>query len=1017
MAVPDIIFELVERFSRNLDEYKSNGYNETQLRREFLDPFFEALGWDVNNKLGYAMAYREVVHEDAIKIGGFTKAPDYSFRIGGARKFFIEAKRPAVSIKDDISPAFQLRRYAWSAKLPLSILTDFEEFAVYDTRVKPVKTDKASTARILFIKFTEFEERWDEIAGVFSRDAILKGSFDKYAASTKVKRGTAEVDDVFLKEIEAWRDSLARNIALRNPSLSQRELNFAVQTTIDRIIFLRICEDRGIEEYGRLMLLQNGVNVYARLRELFRLADERYNSGLFHFQTEKDRPEAPDSLTPSLAIDDKPLKEIFKKLYYPDSPYEFSVLSADILGQVYEQFLGKVIRLTAGHKAVVEDKPEVKKAGGVYYTPTYIVDYIVKQTVGKLLEGKTPRQASKLRILDPACGSGSFLIGAYQYLLDWHLKTYSDVPDKHKKVLYMGPGGDWRLTTAEKKRILLNNIYGADIDTQAVEVTKLSLLLKVLEGESDETLNAQLRLFHERALPDLGHNIKCGNSLIGPDFYEQQLSLLDEEEAYRINAFDWDKEFAEIMQAGGFDAVIGNPPYVRQEVIGELKEYFKNHYEAYHGIADLYVYFIEKGVTLLKINGLFSYIVANKWMRANYGEPLRRWMKKQRIEEIIDFGDLPVFESATTYPCIVRICKGTAASQFSATQVETLNFSGLSEYVSENSFAIEQAALDSKGWSLVDKQSQDFLNKLRKAGIPLVGYVNGRIYRGLLTGLSEAFVIDEETKNRLIEEHPQSQELIKPFLLGRDIKRYKLPESVRQLILIPKGWTREQIHRSRESVNPEESTGFRVKQEMTESGAWKWFSENYPAIAAHLEAFAEKGKKRYDKGEYWWELRTCDYYEEFEKPKIMLPDISVRGNFILEEKGIYFSANTTYIICSGDKYLLGILNSPLMTFFYKHNFAAYRGGYLRFFTQYLEKLPIRTINFSDPTDKANHDKMVSLVERMLDLNKQLATAKTPHDTKVIQTQIDATDRQIDNLVYEFYDLTEEEIKIVEEATR
>ena len=227
---------------------------------------------------------------------------------------------------------------------------------------------------------------------------------------------------------------LAQNIALRNPKLTQRELNFAVGRTIDRIIFLRICEDRGIEPEGQLMALQNGTNIYQRLIRIYYSADEKYNSGLFHFREEKDRFEPPDDLTLNLSIDDKPLKDIFKSLYYPESPYEFSVLPADILGQVYEQFLGKVIYLTAGHRAKVEDKPEVKKAGGVYYTPTYIVDYIVKNTVGKLLEGKNPGprgSASNIRILDPACGSGSFLIGAYQYLLDWHRDRYiEDGPEK-----------------------------------------------------------------------------------------------------------------------------------------------------------------------------------------------------------------------------------------------------------------------------------------------------------------------------------------------------------------------------------------------------------------------------------------------------------------------------------------------------------------------------------------------------------------------------------------------------------
>ena len=408
-----------------------------------------------------------------------------------------------MNVKDDKSPAFQLRRYAWSARMPLSILTNFKEFAVYDCGVKPDQADKASTARILYLRSTDYAEAWDEkIAGVFSRDAVLKGFFDRFADSKKAKRGTAAVDAAFLDEIEKWRDQLAKNLALRNPDLSSRELNFAVQITIDRIIFLRMCEDRGVETYGQLLGLANGTAVYGRLKQLFQNADDRYNSGLFHFHKEKDRTEAPDELTPSLQIDDMVLKSIFRSLYYPDSPYEFSVLPVEILGHVYEQFLGKVIRLTTSHQAKVEEKPEVKKAGGVYYTPSYIVDYIVQQTVGRLLEGKTPKEAARLTVLDPACGSGSFLVGAYRHLLEWHVKQYEeDGPEKHRKEIYQAAGGVWRLTTAEKKRILLNNIYGVDIDPQAVEVTKLSLLLKVLEGESQETIDTQRKLFHERALP------------------------------------------------------------------------------------------------------------------------------------------------------------------------------------------------------------------------------------------------------------------------------------------------------------------------------------------------------------------------------------------------------------------------------------------------------------------------------------------------------------------------------------
>ncbi|HWQ82939.1 MAG TPA: Eco57I restriction-modification methylase domain-containing protein, partial [Anaerolineales bacterium] len=666
MTAPGSILQLVSLFETHYKTYHSLNYPETQARLEFINPFFEALGWDMLNKQGYAHAYKDVIHEDQIKVSGASKAPDYAFRIGGTRKFFVEAKKPAVNLKEEISPAYQLRRYAWSAKLPLSILTDFEELAVYDCREKPNLSDKPSRGRTLLFNYREYPERWDEIANIFSREAVLKGSFDKYAESTKSKHGTAEVDDAFLGEIERWRELLAHNIALRNPGVSQRDLNYAVQMTIDRLVFLRICEDRGIEFYGALQALLNGGEVYPRLVQLYHKADARYNSGLFHFKDEKEQSDTPDTFTTGLDIDDKVLKGILESLYYPKSPYEFSVLPAEILGQVYERFLGKVIRLTPAHHAVVEDKPEVKKAGGVFYTPTFIVEYIVRHTLGKLLEGRKPGEVSvgrgaPLRVLDPACGSGSFLLGAYQYLLDWYLKGYIGEAEKWTKgktpTLVQVQGGEYHLTMAERKRILLDHIYGVDIDTQAVEVTKLSLLLKVLEGESEETLGRQLSLFQERALPNLGRNIKCGNSLIGPDFYAgQQSSFLEMEEQYRINAFDWHKEFTTVfMSSGGFDVVIGNPPYIRIQALKEWApkevEFYKQRYQAASkGNYDIYVVFVEKALSLLNNYGQMGYILPHKFFNAKYGEPLRALIAGGRhLSKVVHFGDQQVFHNATTY--------------------------------------------------------------------------------------------------------------------------------------------------------------------------------------------------------------------------------------------------------------------------------------------------------------------------------------------------------------------------------
>ncbi|MCG2661083.1 MAG: BREX-1 system adenine-specific DNA-methyltransferase PglX, partial [Kiritimatiellae bacterium] len=595
--------------------------------------------------------------------------------------------------------------------------------------------------------------------------AVLKGSFDKFAEGTKGKKGTANVDDAFLEEIERWRDMLARNIAMRNEKLSQRELNFSVQRIIDRIIFLRICEDRGIEPYGRLMTLRNGERAYPRLCEFFQRADERYNSGLFHFQREKDRPEAPDELTLSLKIDDTVLKDIVGNLYYPESPYEFSVLPADILGQVYERFLGKVIRLTAGHQAKVEDKPEVRKAGGVYYTPTYIVDYIVKNTVGKLLEGKTPRQTAKLKILDPACGSGSFLLGAYQLLLDWHLVQYMKKPENWTKgrepKLYQHHKGGWKLTTAERKRILLNNIYGVDIDSQAVEVTKLSLLLKVLEGESQETITKQFELFHQRALPDLGSNIKCGNSLIGPDFYkDRQGELFGEDEMFRINIFDWNAEFSEIMKNGGFDTVIGNPPYLNVDDtwgkgdsrLAALKKLYSN---IYNDKTDILFYFLGKAIQLSK--GYICFIVSRAFLEAYKADKLRTYLLLQSsIQEVIDFRNFHVFYGVGITTCIITLRRNSKPGIIQAYKllIDVLP-SGDLQILRSNpqifeQIEISQNSLCSSAWVMVSSTVSGLNEKIDRMGDPLNKILI--IGQGMQTGQNDVFgkrTLKEVTQWRL----------------------------------------------------------------------------------------------------------------------------------------------------------------------------------------------------------------------------------------------------------------------------
>ncbi len=358
------IAKLCQHFQENKDEFRA--LNEAQICQYLINPFFEALGWDVGNAAKAAPHLAEVVVQQSLDEEGPQKTPDYTFRAGPAPQFFAEAKRCSVDIGTDPSPALQLRRYGWNAGLPLSLLTNFEELAVYDCTGRPRKTDKPRHARTLHYRFDEYVDRWQELWGLLSREAVWSGAFSRYA-KIKRKRGTSTVDEEFLKEIEQWRKTLAGNIALRNPGISSDDLNTAVQLTIDRVVFLRMAEDRGLEADDRLLKLCEGADVYARfIDDLCREADEKYNAGLFHFEKEPGVSEPPDRITPGLVVDDKVFKPILQSLY--DSDYDFRLIPVEILGTIYERFLGKVIRLTAGHQAKVDEKPEVAFARPAAFT-------------------------------------------------------------------------------------------------------------------------------------------------------------------------------------------------------------------------------------------------------------------------------------------------------------------------------------------------------------------------------------------------------------------------------------------------------------------------------------------------------------------------------------------------------------------------------------------------------------------------------------------------------------------------
>ena len=943
----DVIWHLVDNFQNGI---KSK--NETETRRYYIDKFFEALGWDVGNEKGK----REVIHEDIVKVKGKTKFPDYGFYFKGKRVFFVEAKDTKVDIKNDSRPAFQLRSYAWSAKLGVSILTDFEEFAVYDCTVRPKENDRTEAARIKYFTYEDYlkEGVFDYIYDLFERENVANGSLDAYSENLCNRKGSETVDVHFLSTLDELRTKLAVVISKLNREMSEKDINYAVQQIIDRIIFLRVAEDRNVENYGLLALANpknkneddfknygfNGENsYYENLNYIFDRANEKYNSGLFD----------EDAIVRNLNIDDKTIKDIIDELYTPKNPYQFSVIPVEIIGNAYEQFLGKTISIDKNHKAVIELKPEVRKAGGVYYTPEYIVDYIVANTVGEAIKGKTPDEIVNIKILDPACGSGSFLLGAYKYLLNYHKEYFL----KNKTKKYMGSRYEiidesGNLALWVRKQILINNIFGVDIDSNAVEVAKLSLLLKSFEDSFNVNEYGQGSLLNEKILPSLDNNIKCGNSLIGNDFYESHLDL-DDATLYKINCFDWEEEFKSIFKVGGFDVVIGNPPYVRNRELDEnQKMYFNSFYKSADGQYDLYQLFYEKGINILKEKSILGYITSNKFTIASYGKKLREYILDNCIiKQIIDVSMINVFKKVSTYPYIIILEKNKENINNIIKYKKVLTEEELLKNKLED---IEQKSyLDDENKNFILRKIPDFFAKIDSMSLKLGDIVS--IKETIHTGnVREKLIINESINNKC-----------KKVLFGKNVHRY--------------------------------------------SFEWTGFYVNYD------KSLIDKSKKEYG--------NLCEE-KYFENPKILLRDISKRPDAIFDNEK-YYSVNTLYSIQFLDGieynylYLLGILNSNLIAFYFRNKFeeAHVSGGYLRFKKIYTSLLPIKKLDLNNKQDKEMHDKIVTLVDNIIALNKKLSVEKNPNSITMINRQINAVDKQIDALVYKLYNLNDEEVKIVE----
>ena len=1083
------VVDLVNDFAASEAHYLSSGYSEAQARVSFIDKLWMALGWDVHHEHQKNPYAQEVKVEDPQKIAGSQRRADYAFHTAPNfrdARFFCEAKKPHRQLKTNSDAAFQTIRYGWSAGTPLGVLTDFEELHILDCRAKPdIDTALSRTIRVFHYKDWLDPQKFAELYYLFSREAFRDGGFDacvsKLPRPKKVgqqpgapRTGSQPVDAAFLADLEGYRETLAKLLKAADQTLDGDALTELVQRILDRLVFLRFLEDKLIETEIQVQHFSRtaGGHSWAKFLAASRKLDARYNGIVFKQHPILDDPQR-------LPVDDARFADLCEELSHTKSPYDFNYIPIHILGSIYERFLGKVI-VTTDQRARVEEKPEVRKAGGVYYTPEYIVRYICEQTVGRLIEGKSPAQIAKMRFADIACGSGSFLLGVYDLLIRTHGLWYNAHPAEALKENIAQPGkghqrrkefipaviergGVLQLTLEKKREILLNNIFGVDLDYQACEVAQLSLYLKLLEDETTASAHQHYLDFHEALLPSLTKNVVCGNSLIGLDLIFSELKLTDREEL-KLRPMDFESVFPHIFPAtltrqssaveetpdggyiefgpgeptrdivhysqkigekhrkravkpravpvvephgAGFDAIVGNPPYVRQESLPPaVKQYLETHYDSYESTADLYTYFMERCVAeLLRPGGRFAYIVSSSFLRTTYGRELRWTLKLHAaVEQIVDFGGLPVFaEAKDTYVCIPVLCKGPQPPEVTIARIDTLKFDDLADEVAKRSYRIPHERLNREAWSLDTNANAAAFAKIMSVGVPLGKYVGAEFFRGILTGLNEAFELSRSQRDTLAKHRP-SAPLLKAFVGGSEIKRYRLASEDRHLIVIPTGWTREQM----------QADGSDAPR--SERAAWDWFVAKHPGLAAHLAEFETACRKRQDKGEYWWELRACDYYQHLAAPKLVFPDICKGPRFTVDRSGTYL-ANTAYCLGVDDLYLLGVLNSRLFWFTIARLSIPFgiRAGEFRYrlIYQYMEKVPIRTLDLTKPGEKKQHDRMVQFVEAMLSIQQQLAAAANETERAHCESKAAGLDRQIDELTYDLYGLTEEERALVQ----
>lgn len=990
----------VQLYEEQISQYRQQSYNETQVRIDFVNPFFKLLGWDVDNSAGLPQHLREVTHEATVMVeenGKLrSKKPDYSFKVGTETLFYLETKKPSVDITVDSAPAFQVRRYGWSGNLKISVLTNFSDLYIYDCSVRPLENDNLGVALIAHYNYREYIEKFDEIYSLLSKEAVLSGNFEKQFGNIKGALHGEPFDEYFLAQIKYWRNALGESIVSMNSDIDDDTLNICVQRILNRIIFLRICEDRSFEQYETL----KQITTYSELRDLFIVADEKYDSGLFAL-LEEDKYIIPDNV----------IIDIFCSLYYPNNSYEFSVVDPYIIGQIYELFLDESLSIQSDKSVIAIKKPEAVDSQGAVNTPKNITDIIVEQTLLPIYSEKTIPQVSDYRIADISCGSGNFLLSAYEFVINFYIDYYQRNELEgalQRGDIYLLPGSsNYLLSYALRRKILTNNIYGVDIDPLAVEVTKFSLLLKALEGTTLDEVNAFIHCKKDKILPNLDKNIKNGNSLVDGTFAQFMPSVYSDINLLtKTKMFDWTVEFDNQK----FDALVGNPPYIRvQNMVRYSPEeynFYKSELSGYttadSDSLDKYYLFIERGLSILKENGVLGYVVPHKFMNIKSGKELRRMLSdNQSVKKILHFGTFQAFKNRSTYTCVLILSK-KVQDAFDIAFIQDWN-RFLYDHTA-NFERYESTYLSDQPWTFLPPNIKSHIESVAEKCHPLHEIAD--VFVGVQTSADRIYII-----------HADSEDSIYVTFTGKD----KITRQIEKKILRKSIYDAQLIKYENIVANSYIIYPYKEDNGKVQLYSMDEMKNNFPLALGYLETFKDELSKRNmpsRNSENWFAYGRTQSIKRFSKGEHLIwPVLSLESNYVYDDEMIVFTGGGNGPFYGLEMkttaqesifFVQAVINHWLMELIVKSKASTFRGGYYSHGKQFIADLPILKIDFSDKNQKDFHNSVVNKVKSIMELSEKKAVAKNSSSISTLQRAIDCAQNELESLIDNAYGVHREE---------